>query len=53
MYRLFIKIIGYILRYEVLLKKIIEGDFERFIRKGRSRAEFNTQIRKDTRIELR
>jgi len=39
--------IGHILRHESLLKKIIEGDIEGHIARGRPRAEYMTQIMQD------
>jgi len=40
--------IRYILRYESLLKKIIEGDVEGHIARGKPRTEYMTQIMQDT-----
>lgn len=45
--RTYIKMIGHILSQESLLKTIIEEDIERYIEKGRPRAEYKTQIMKD------
>ncbi|CAI6343800.1 unnamed protein product [Macrosiphum euphorbiae] len=42
------KMIGHILRHESLLKKIIEGDVEGHIARGRPRTEYMTQIMQDT-----
>lgn len=42
------KILGHILRHESLLNKIIEGDVEGNIAKGRTRAEHVKQIMQDT-----
>lgn len=40
--------IGHILGYKSLLKKIIEGDVEGHIARGISRTEYMTQIMQDT-----
>ncbi|KAF0724219.1 LINE-1 reverse transcriptase [Aphis craccivora] len=42
------KMIGHILRHQSLLKKIIEGDVEGHISRGRPRTEYMTQIMQDT-----